>query len=317
MAVEDNYLTAKFNNSFLKKDITYKLFNDAMEACKNTKLGCESVIKKYWSEHQANFKALESKCGNGGLTCPTWEEILGASLNTAKKLEDPDARKIAVLMLTQDLLMLENGIDVRDRTFSMLADPLALATLIGTKKPSGAALSLARTKAILKDAGITSIAGMSIDAGLQQLVKGEINYRDVIATGLSSAALGGIGSNARPKVNTNIPQEKFIFTTTGVPTSDHFKRTTNVNGNSVTINSGHGYNRAHSTGDVRDSGLSMDQVDSAILNDIKNNVNISSIPTIPARKMPKNININGYSLTYDIIKLPNGRISVSTYYPGR
>ena len=211
VAVEDNYLTAKFNNSFLKKDITYKLFNDAMEACKNTKLGCESVIKKYWSEHQANFKALESKCGNGGLTCPTWEEILGASLNTAKKLEDPDARKIAVLMLTQDLLMLENGIDVRDRTFSMLADPLALATLIGTKKPSGAALSLARTKAILKDAGITSIAGMSIDAGLQQLVKGEINYRDVIATGLSSAVLGGLGSNAKAPSATSGARNNNLF----------------------------------------------------------------------------------------------------------
>lgn len=197
VAVEDNYLTTKLGKGSFKKDITYQSFNDAIAKCKKSQSGCASEIQKYLSEHQANFKALKEKCGNGGLSCPTREGMILSSLNTAKKLEDPDARKIAVLMLTQDLLLLENGIDVWDRTYSMVADPVALATMIGSKRPSGATLSLAQTKAVLKEAGITSIAGMSIDAGLQKLLNGEISYRDVIATGLSGAVLGGIGSNAK------------------------------------------------------------------------------------------------------------------------
>lgn len=65
---------------------------------------------------------------------------------------------------------------------------------------------------------------------------------------------------------------------------------------------------------MRDSGLSMNQIDNSIVNDITSNAD--SIPQLP-NILSRNINIDGYSLTYDVTRLPNGNISVSTYYPGQ
>ena len=61
------------------------------------------------------------------------------------------------------------------------------------------------------------------------------------------------------------------------------RRSVDVDGRTVQINSGHGYNRPHSGGDVRDSGLSMDQIDNAIVRDITNNVDVNNLPQVPAR----------------------------------
>ena len=84
-------------------------------------------------------------------------------------------------MLTQDLLLLDNGIDVWDKTLNMVTDPVAIGTLLATRGKSGTAFTLAQTKTALKNAGITSIAGMSIDAALQQLVNGD-KYPNSIST---------------------------------------------------------------------------------------------------------------------------------------
>ena len=149
VAVEDNYLNAITDNSLLKKDITYQSFNNEIIKCKNSSNGCTDELKKYWSEHQANFNKLKAECADGGLVCPSWEELIVASLNTAQKLSDPDARKIATLMLTQDLIMLENGIDFIDRTYSYTTDPLFIGSVVLTRKPGGS-FTTAQTKQILK-----------------------------------------------------------------------------------------------------------------------------------------------------------------------
>lgn len=73
--------------------------------------------------------------------------------------------------------------------------------------------------------------------------------------------------------------------------------------------------RSHGSGDVRASGLSMDQIDHAIVNDIVNNLDVSSLPRLP-RVTQNQVIINGYRLTYEVTRLPNGNLSVSTYYPG-
>ena len=47
------------------------------------------------------------------------------------------------------------------------------------------------------------------------------------------------------------------------------------------IRSGNGYNRAHVSGDVRTTGLTMDDIGNAIINNLVNNVYLSKIPTPP------------------------------------
>lgn len=104
-----------------------------------------------------------------------------------------------------------------------------------------------------------------------------------------------------------------VFQESGSAT--HLRRKVEVDGRTIQINSGHGYNRPHATGDVRNSGLSMDQIDGAVVDDIAKNMNTIDMPTVPA-SASRTIDIDGYSLTYDVTTLKNGTISVSTYYPG-
>ena len=127
-----------------------------------------------------------------------------------------------------------------------------------------------------------------------------------------NASVDGAGQNAGDGVG-NASKRTLDFAETGSGT--HLRRTVEVDGQTVQINSGHAYNRPHSSGDVRDSGLSMNQIDNAIADDIANNVDVSTLRQVPAMTS-NNININGYSLTYDVTVLPNGNVSVSTYYPG-
>ena len=110
-----------------------------------------------------------------------------------------------------------------------------------------------------------------------------------------------------------LPDNAVDFAENG--TGTHLRRTVSVDGQTIQINSGHGYNRPHSGGDVRDSGLSMNQIDNAIVNDISRNVDIRALPTVPARR-DVTINIDGYSLTYRASRLRDGTVSVSTYFPG-
>lgn len=106
--------------------------------------------------------------------------------------------------------------------------------------------------------------------------------------------------------------KRFEFVT--VRTGTHLRRTTQYDSLMIQINSGHGYNRPHLSGDIRDSGLSMAQVDDAIVIDIAKK-QFDEIPLLP-KTTSATIEIDGYALTYDITKLPNGNISVPTYYPG-
>lgn len=63
----------------------------------------------------------------------------------------------------------------------------------------------------------------------------------------------------------------------------------------------------------------MDDIDSAIVKDLINNRDLSKIPTPPFRNGQKGqdiaITIQGHSITYRVVKLPNGELSVNTYFP--
>jgi RHS repeat-associated protein len=99
----------------------------------------------------------------------------------------------------------------------------------------------------------------------------------------------------------------------------HMVRTTTVDGQRIRINSGHSYNRAHRTGDVRTTGLSMDQVERGIVNHVidfrQGGGGIPSVTGQGPRHLDKAVNIDGVEIGYRVNQLPDGTINVGTYWP--
>ena len=118
--------------------------------------------------------------------------------------------------------------------------------------------------------------------------------------------------------NSNRNQQAYTFEERKKEIPTNLTRHTEVDGVKVRIYSGHSYNRAHATGDVRDTGLSMDTIDNAIVRDVTNNVNISKLPVFPNKTGQKaqevTIDVQGHSITYRAAKLPSGEVTINTYY---
>jgi RHS repeat-associated protein len=96
-------------------------------------------------------------------------------------------------------------------------------------------------------------------------------------------------------------------------------RTTEVLGIRFQINSGHGYNRPHTTGSFSNTPLSMNDVENGIVNDIITNISLPSIPetTNPNynnKPLIQLVNINNVQVGYSVVQT-NGVINISTYYP--
>lgn len=86
-----------------------------------------------------------------------------------------------------------------------------------------------------------------------------------------------------------------------------------VNGETVQINSGHGFNRPHNTGNFADTGLTKNEVENQIVKDILSNS--SSLPRSSANIQERIVTVNGTRVGYHGFIGSNGRIYVSTYYP--
>lgn len=118
--------------------------------------------------------------------------------------------------------------------------------------------------------------------------------------------------------NSNRNQQAYTFEERKKEIPTNLTRHTEVDGVKVRIYSGHSYNRAHATGDVRDTGLSMNTIDNAIVRDVTNNVNISKLPVFPNKTGQKaqevTIDVQGHSITYRAAKLPSGEVTINTYY---
>lgn len=84
-----------------------------------------------------------------------------------------------------------------------------------------------------------------------------------------------------------------------------------INGESVQLNSGHSYNRVHKTGDIRDSGFTMDQVDRAIVRDISSMSGLGQLPKAPFYDT-RAVDMGGYKITYRAARVSSGAISVAT-----
>jgi hypothetical protein len=109
----------------------------------------------------------------------------------------------------------------------------------------------------------------------------------------------------------------YTFRSSG--TGTHLVRTTRVGGQKVRLSSGHGYNRAHRSGDLRGSGLSMDDIDNAIVDDVilfrKGNGLIPNVTSSGARHIDRAINVNGTNVGYRLNQLADGTLNISTYWP--
>jgi len=94
-------------------------------------------------------------------------------------------------------------------------------------------------------------------------------------------------------------------------------RSTQINGRTLKIKSGHGYNRPHITGDVSNIGT-MDEIDYAIALDIQltlaSGINFPPITATPPY-IERDIIVNGQSITYRALELPSSAIEVTTYFP--
>ncbi|TCP52764.1 intein/RHS repeat-associated protein [Tumebacillus sp. BK434] len=96
-------------------------------------------------------------------------------------------------------------------------------------------------------------------------------------------------------------------------TGDHLRRSFEIEGNSVRINSGHGYNRSHRSGSVQGIGT-MDEIEGAILSDVT--TLITSRVALPTKNtLQRTISVNGSNVGYDLMKIKDGIVSISTYYP--
>lgn len=96
-------------------------------------------------------------------------------------------------------------------------------------------------------------------------------------------------------------------------------RTTEIEGARFRVNSGHGFDREHRTGDFKNTGLSRDQVEDGIVNDVMSNVPLSSIPNSPSIASPfrpytGTVTVNGVQVGYTAVNV-NGEINIGTYYP--
>ncbi len=113
-----------------------------------------------------------------------------------------------------------------------------------------------------------------------------------------------------------VPKPPVLRTSGADATLD--KAETIINGCGVKINSGHGYNRPH-TGpsgvvkDIRTTGLSMDQVENALLQDLSSLLNSNKGAGV-GQMMTRQVVINGHTVEYRAMQYAPGQYAISTYY---
>lgn len=208
IAVENNALHVVRSKDGTGRDLAYEIFNKKIAQCKSSGNDCTHLLQQYWAENENNYNELKQKCGKGGLVCPTYEEIIAAKYQSVQKLSDPDAKKIATLMLARDLVLLDNGIDTADRVYQIGTDPLLLAGLVIGKGSSSVAIKgMTRQQAIqvFKNAGIGMGTGMTSEAAIEYYLTGDINLRDVMAIGFTT---GFFGAALTPSIYTPVRYNK-------------------------------------------------------------------------------------------------------------
>ena len=97
------------------------------------------------------------------------------------------------------------------------------------------------------------------------------------------------------------------------------KADTIIDGGTVKISSGHGYNRPH-TGpggvvkDLRTTGLSMDEIEMALLKDLSNAIKNSAGPAVGKGPSLRQVTIGGHTIEYRVVQFGTGQYGIGTYY---
>ena len=113
-----------------------------------------------------------------------------------------------------------------------------------------------------------------------------------------------------------VPKPAVLRTSGADATLD--KADTVINGCGVKINSGHGFNRPH-TGpngvvkDIRSTGLSMDQVEDALLKDLSSLLHSGNTSGV-GQMMTRQVSVNGHTIEYRVMEYAPGQYAISTYY---
>jgi RHS repeat-associated protein len=126
--------------------------------------------------------------------------------------------------------------------------------------------------------------------------------------------------------NGMVPPRDAVLTGTGSSTrtfrasggGTDLVRTTVEGGTRIQIHSGHGFNRAHRTGDLRSTGLTMDRIENAIIDDLMRFRNGGGgVPRVGAgfvSPLERRIRVGGVDVAYRAVETPRG-LSVGTYFP--
>jgi RHS repeat-associated protein len=162
----------------------------------------------------------------------------------------------------------------------------------------------------------------AVGLGGGRLAMGLVRLRAVAATdgpatpGATSPSGPAMAGPVRPSV---APGRTFTSSGTGTD----LIRTTTVGGKPVQIKSGHGYNRPHTGpgGVVKDlgtSGLTMEQIEAAILTDLEaaQAAGVSLPKPGPGFTGPleRTVTVGGKTIGYRLVETPGGQISIPTYF---
>jgi RHS repeat-associated protein len=147
---------------------------------------------------------------------------------------------------------------------------------------------------------------------LEEVVtRGAVDLADnVPVPGHALAAAGG-GSIVR------IGDGSAIRTFRGSGSGTDLSRSTVIGGQKYQVKSGHGFLRPHASGDLRSAGLSMDAIETAILDDLTAfQTSGGVIPRLGhgfSGPMQRNISLGGYNIAYRAADV-GAQISVGTYF---
>ncbi|WP_172795925.1 VENN motif pre-toxin domain-containing protein [Neisseria weaveri] len=190
-AVENNYLTEELR----KTPQSISTFDKEMQACKARGGDCSEIIKKFLAHSNQNRAYLIKECTGGGITCPSYQEIIAANTGESylASIKDPDVRRIVATVNAADLIFLDKEIGIWSKVGNAVADPTVIATLVGSRGRSGAV----DLKSIAKSSTLSAGNGMLYNFAVQWAEKRSIDYRDLIASGI----VGGITGAATPNVS--------------------------------------------------------------------------------------------------------------------
>jgi len=148
---------------------------------------------------------------------------------------------------------------------------------------------------------------------------GGLLFRGLAISPPVRAAPSAFGEGTVLRERARIGSSPRVFSSSGSG-EELIRSTTLRNGQIVQVKSGHGYNRAHRSGDLRDTNLTMDQIDNGILDhlqgSLQNGINLPLVGA-PGFNGPGNFSttINGVTVGYRAVKLQDGRLSIGTYWP--